>query len=117
MSAQISWILQVAIHPGKLDDFQAVAKDLIAKTESEPTTLDYEWNLSEDQTVCHIFERYADNDAVVTHVQSFGAFAQRFMEACHPTRFHVYGTPNDAVKSALADLNPVYFSPLGGFSR
>lgn len=117
MSAQISWILQVAIHPGKLDAFRSVAEDLIARTRSEPTTLDYEWNLSEDETVCHIFERYASDEAVLTHVASFHDFAQRFMEACHPTRFHVYGTPGDAVKSALADLNPVYFAPLGGFSR
>jgi len=117
MSKNISWILQVAIHPGKLEDFRAVAKDLIAKTESETGTLGYEWNLSDDKTVCHIYERYKDADAVLTHVQSFGAFAQRFLEACHPTRFHVYGKPNKAMIAALADLQPVYFNPLGGFSR
>jgi quinol monooxygenase YgiN len=117
MSDQISWILQVAIHPGKLDDFRSVAKDLIAKTESEPGTLDYEWHLSEDKTICHIFERYKDSEAMLTHVKSFGQFATRFMEACHPTRFHVYGKPSKAAKDALADLGPVYFAPLGGFSR
>jgi quinol monooxygenase YgiN len=117
MSENISWILQVAIHPGKLEDFRSVAKDLVAKTESESGTLDYEWNLSEDQTVCHIFERYRDSEALLTHVQSFGNFAQRFMEACHPTRFHVYGKPSEAAKAALADLNPVYSAPIGGFSR
>lgn len=117
MSENISWILQVAIHPGKLDDFQGVARDLIAKTQSEAGTLGYEWNLSEDKTVCHIYERYADADALLAHVQSFGAFAKRFMEACHPTRFHVYGTPTEAVKTALADLGPVYFSPIGGIKR
>lgn len=117
MSESISWILQVAIHPGKLDDFRSVARDLIEKTQLEPGTLAYEWSLSEDLTICHIFERYENADALVKHVQSFGAFAQRFMAACHPTRFHVYGTPDDSVKAALADLHPVYFSPLGGFSR
>jgi quinol monooxygenase YgiN len=117
MSKNITWILQVAIHPGKLDDFRSVVKDLIAKTELEPGTLDYEWNLSDDQTICHIFERYKDSAAMLTHVKSFGAFAKRFMEACHPTRFHVYGKPSAAAKKALADLNPVYFAPIGGFSR
>lgn len=117
MSATISWVLQVAIQPGKLEAFRAVANDLIAKTKSEEGTLDYEWNLSDDQTVCHIFERYRNDDAVIAHVQSFGQFAQRFMEACHPTHFHVYGTPTPAVKAAIADLQPVYFTPLGGFSR
>jgi quinol monooxygenase YgiN len=117
MSEQIYWLLEVAIHPGKLEDFRTVANDLIAKTESEPGTLGYEWNLSEDHTTCHIYERYWNAEALLTHVQSFGAFATRFMAACHPTRFHVYGPANDAVKAALADLNPVYFSDLGGFSR
>ena len=86
-------------------------------TQSEPGTLDYEWNLSEDETVCHIFERYKNVEAVLTHVRSFGLFAERFMQSCRPTRFHVYGPANDEVKAALADLHPVYFSPLGGFSR
>jgi quinol monooxygenase YgiN len=117
MSENISWILQVAIHPGKLEDFRSVANDLIAKTKLEPGTLGYEWNLSDDQTVCHIYERYKDADALLLHVKSFGDFAKRFMEACHPTRFHVYGKPNDAVEEALADLQPVYFTPLGGFNR
>ncbi len=117
MSDQIYWILQVAVHPGKLEDFKSVANELIAKTQLEAGTLGYEWNLSEDETVCHIYERYKDAAALLAHVQSFGAFAKRFMEACHPTHFYVYGTPTDAVEEALADLHPIYFTPLGGFSR
>jgi len=117
MSEHIYWILQVAIHPGKLEDFRLVARDLTAKTQSEPGTLGYEWNLSEDETICHIYERYQNAEALLTHVHSFGVFAARFMQACHPTRFHVYGPVTDEVKNALTDLGPVYFSPLGGFSR
>jgi hypothetical protein len=33
------------------------------------------------------------------------------------TRFSVYGKPSAEAKAALADLSPVYFSQLGGFSR
>lgn len=117
MSEQIYWILEVAILPGQLDNFRAVAGDLIAATEPEPGTLGYEWALNDDGTVCHIYERYQNSDALVAHVRSFGNFAERFMQACRPTRFHVYGTPNEAAKAALADFGPVYFSPLGGFSR
>jgi quinol monooxygenase YgiN len=117
MGGEISWILEVAILPGQLKNFRAVARDLIAVTQSEPGTRAYEWNLSDDKTVCHIFERYQNSDALVAHVQSFGSFAQRFMQACRPTRFDVYGSPNEEAKAALADFHPVYFSPLGGFSR
>jgi quinol monooxygenase YgiN len=118
MSDQIYWILEVAIQPGMLEDFRAVAKDLIASSESEPGTLGYEYYLNADNTACHIYERYKDSAAVATHVKSFARFAERFMQSCTPTRFHIYGTPSEEVKAALAELNPVYFStPIGGFSR
>jgi len=117
MSNQIHWLLEVAIQPGQLANFRAVAKDLIAATQSEPGTLNYEWNLNADETTCHIYERYQDSAAVLTHVTSFGRFAERFMQACRPTRFYVYGTPTDEVKAALTDFGPTYFTSLGGFSR
>ena len=117
MSESIAWILEVSIHPGKLDDFKSVAADLIAASQPELGTLDYEWNLSEDSATCHIFERYQNSEALLKHVQSFGTHARRFMESCHPTRFVIYGAPSDAAKAALAELHPVYFLPMGGFSR
>jgi len=117
MSDQISWLLEVEILPGKLDDFRAVARDLIASTEPEPGTFDYEWHLSPDEKTAHIFERYADSAAMIKHVEGFGNFAARFMAACRPVRFSIYGKPNAEAKAALADLGPVYFSELGGFSR
>jgi quinol monooxygenase YgiN len=117
MSDHISWLLEVEILPGKLDEFRAVARDLIANTEPEPATLDYEWHLSPDNKMAHLFERYADSAAMIAHVEGFGAFAARFLGACRVTRFSVYGKPSAEAKAALADLSPVYFSQLGGFSR
>ncbi len=54
---------------------------------------------------------------MIKHVQGFLNFAGRFMAACRPTQFSVYGKPNAEAKAALADLQPVYFAELGGFSR
>jgi quinol monooxygenase YgiN len=117
MSDQISWVLEVAIQPGQLENFRAVARDLIAVTQSEPGTLAYEWNLNDDQTACHIFESYRDSAALVAHVQSFGHFAERFLQACRPVRFDVYGSPNEEARAVLADFKPAYYSHLGGFTR
>jgi quinol monooxygenase YgiN len=117
MSENIHWVLEVAILPGKLEDFRAVAKDLIAATETEPGTFDYEWYFNADNTACHVYERYRDSEAVLEHVESFGRFAERFLQACRPTRFDIYGAPSDAVKAAVADLGPTYFAKFGGFSR
>jgi quinol monooxygenase YgiN len=117
MSTQIYWLLEVAINPGKLEAFRSVANDLIAATEKEPGTLGYQWNLNEDETVCHIYERYQDSAAMLVHVQSFGKYAARFMQACRPTRFDFYGNPSEEAKAALTDLHPTFFKPLGGFNR
>jgi quinol monooxygenase YgiN len=117
MSDQVFWHLEVAILPGKLDDFKAVARDLIANTEPEPGTFDYEYNLNADDTVCHIFERYRDSAAMIKHVEGFHAFAERFLKSCRPTSFSVYGNPSEEAKAMLADLHPTYFKMLGGFSR
>ena len=117
MSTPISWLLEVAILPGQLENFKTVARDLIAVTEKEKGTLAYEWNLSADETACDIYERYQDSEAMIAHVESFGNFAERFLKACRPTRFHVYGAPSESAKAQLADLQPLYFNHLGGFSR
>jgi len=117
MSEQIHWLLEVTILPGQFDNFRAVARDLIASAEKEPGTLAYEWNLSPDGSSCHIYERYRDSAAVMAHVTGFGAFAERFLAACRPGRFDVYGSPSDEVKAALADFQPVYHTHFGGFSR
>jgi quinol monooxygenase YgiN len=117
MSEEISWLLEVAIRPGKLDAFRAVAADLIAATEKEAGTLSYEYSLTPDGSTCHIFERYRNSEAILAHSSSFGPFAARFLDACQPTRFHVYGMPNESVQKAIADLGPVYCTPIGGFNR
>jgi quinol monooxygenase YgiN len=117
MSDQIYWLLEADILPGQLANFESVARDLIASTQSEPGTLNYEWSLNADKTVGHIYERYENSQALITHVQGFGRFAERFMQACRPTRFQVYGKVSEEAKAHLADLHPVYFSELGGFSR
>jgi quinol monooxygenase YgiN len=117
MSNQISWLLEVEILPGKLEDFRAVSRDLVANTQPEPGTFDYEWHLSPDEKTVHIFERYKDSAAMIKHVEGFGLFAGRFLAACRVTKFSVYGKPNAEAKAALDDLGPVYFSELGGFSK
>jgi quinol monooxygenase YgiN len=117
MSAEIYWLLEVTILPGKLDAFKTVAQELIAVTTPEPGTRSYEWAFNETNTVCHIFERYADSDALVQHVGSFHHYAERFLQACKVTRFDVYGTPNAAASAVLAGLNPAYYTVFGGFNR
>jgi quinol monooxygenase YgiN len=117
VSEQVYWLLEVGILPGQLENFRTIVRELIASAKAEPGTLNYEWNLSADETVCHVYERYQNSAAVMTHGHNFRAFAERFFQSCHLNYFHLYGAASDEVKAALADLHPVYFKSMGGFSR
>ena len=118
MSSVVSWNLRVSINEGRLEDFRALMQEMVASTEAESGTQGYEWFLSEDDGSCHINERYADSDAVMAHLRSFGAnFAERFLGCVTPTSIDVYGDPSDEVRAGLAGFGAVHHRPFGGFSR
>jgi len=119
MSTDVSWIIELDIQPGREQDFKALVEEMASAThQNEAGTLSYEWSASADGRVCHIFERYVDSAAALTHLGTFGdRFADRFLDILKPTRLVVYGAPTDAVKEALAGFNPTYMQGVGGFSR
>ena len=116
---EIYWVLELAINPGRFEDLKTLMADMVEATQrNEVGALNYEWAISDDRQVCHVYERYRDSAATLTHLESFGAnFAVRFTEVVKPTRLVVYGTPRAQVKEALTGLSPVYMAPFGGFRR
>src|SRR6187402_799972 len=116
MSYIIYWVLVVKIRPGEEEAFRELSSELIESTRHEPGTLAYEWTLTHDGGTSHIYERYVNSAAIQTHVERNGAAVGRLFELCTPVSFHIYGSPEDEVKAALEDLQPVYLMPLGGFS-
>ncbi len=119
MSEQVYFVVELAIKPGELDNFKGLTKEMVEATQAnEPDTLNYEWTINEDNTVCHIYERYTDSAAVMAHVAWFGQnFAEKVMTASDITRFTVYGNPNEAVRETLGGFGAVFMSPIGGFAR
>ncbi len=119
MSETVRWVLEVAINQGELDNFKALMNEMVAATQAnEPNTTNYEWFISDDGQTCHLYERYADSAATMTHLASFGEnFADRFLAAVAPTRFVVYGNPSAEVREALAGLGAVHMAQIGGFAR
>ena len=119
MSDQVSWLLEMKITPGAADGFKSLMNEMVeAIRTTEPGTLNYEWSLSEDGTTCHLYERYANSAATMTHLASFGAnFAERFLAAVQPTRITVYGNPDAQVRSALDPFGAVYMTSASGFAR
>ncbi len=118
MSDVVSWMAEVSIKSGQLDNFKALVEELVQSTRNEPNTQAYEWFLSEDNGSCHIYERYADSAATMTHLGTFGEkFAERFINVVDFTRFTVYGAPNDEVKGVLSGFGANFMGQLNGFAR
>lgn len=118
MGSNVSWVLAMAMKPGELDTFKTLMDEMVEGTNSEAATLNYEWYISEDGGTVHIYERYADSDALVAHVTGFlEKWAGRFLAAADPVGFTVYGEPDAAAQEILAAFGPTYMGTLGGFSR
>jgi quinol monooxygenase YgiN len=88
MSDNVYWLLEGAVKPGEFDNLKALMKEMVEATQAnEPDTLNYEWAITEDSKSCHLYERYADSAAAMTHMKAFGEkFAERFMGAVEITR-------------------------------
>ena len=119
MSNNVHWLLQLSINEGQLDKFKALAEEMSAATKAdEPGALNYEWFLNDDQTECHIYERYTDSAATMVHLGNFGSkFADRFMACVTPTSFLLYGDADQQVREALAPLGAVHHPQVAGFAR
>ena len=116
MSDNVYWILEAKIN--NLDDLTTLMHEMVESTQAETGALNYEWHVSEDKTICHIYERYADSAATMVHLGNFGAkFAGRFMAALEVTRFVVYGSPDEQVVNALSPMGVLFMPPFGGFVR
>lgn len=118
MSNAVSWNLELAVHDGRLAAFKSLMVEMIESTRAEPGALAYEWFLSEDGTVCHLYERYSNDEAVMTHLGSFNSkFSERFLECVQPTAFNVYGNPGDEIRAILDNFGVAYLGSIGGFAR
>jgi quinol monooxygenase YgiN len=119
MTTNVSWLVEANIRPGKFGDFERLMDEMVGATRrNEPKTLNFEWYISDDHSTCHIYERYEDSAAVLTHMASFGKnFAGHFLDCVEPVRLIVYGSPNQEAKDALEGLTPVYMAQINGFAR
>ena len=119
MTENVHWVIELAVSPGGFEDLKTLNAELVEATQkNEPGMLDNHWAISDDRQVCHIYERFQDSAAVMSHLQWFGPnFGERFMKILKPTRFVVYGAASAEVKDAFSGFNPVYMTPLAGFRR
>ncbi|MEM7119559.1 MAG: antibiotic biosynthesis monooxygenase [Chloroflexota bacterium] len=119
MNDNIFWLLELSVKAGEMENVKSLMNEMVAATlADEPGALNYEWFVNEADNTVHIYEHYADSDAVMVHLGNFGAkFGGRFMAAMMPTRLTVYGKPSEEATEALAGLGAVFHPPTAGFAR
>jgi quinol monooxygenase YgiN len=118
MQEQVSLLVETVVKPGGLDTFKTLMEELVEHASEEPGTLNYEWYVSDDGGTVHIYERYADSEAVTAHATGIPAERLRRFAACvEVTRATVYGDPSPRARELMAGFGPTYLGPWGGFAR
>ena len=119
IEGQVSWLTECAVKDGKLDDLKQLMDEMVAATSEEgPGALSYEWFISADGGTLHLYEKYADSAAMVTHANVFvERWARRFMGCVDVKRFTAYGNPDEAAQKAIAPFGGKQLETLGGFAR
>lgn len=118
MKENIAWIFELTLPEGNHIKLKELMVELVESSMNEPGTLSYEWTLNENDTVCHIHERYADSASAIVHLKTFTEkFAARLLALGAATGFVVYGNPSDELKDALKGFGGTYMAPIGGFNR
>jgi quinol monooxygenase YgiN len=109
-------VIQLTVKPAALAEFQALTREMVAATRSEPGAVCYERYLNGDGRTVHIYERYVDATAAVAHLKRFqGSFAAQFDALVDRGPVFVYGTVSDELRLLLDRLGAVYFDFLDGF--
>jgi quinol monooxygenase YgiN len=116
MSEQISWRVELKVKAGQLDNFQALTGEMVLFTQSESGVMSYERFVSEDGTIIHVHERYADSISAFAHLRNFKEkFSTRFTSAVERIRFMVFGRPSAELRKVLDELGAIYMRPFGAF--
>src|ERR1019366_7682710 len=95
--------VDLTIHEGRLDEFQGIARTMIAGSQNVPGTLGYDFFLSAERKRCHLIESYADAGAALAHFT--GPVVQELVPNLLGTSSHngiqVYGNPGPEATQML----------------
>lgn len=119
MNENIFWVLITKIKEGETGNLKALISEMTESTKvNEPGAINFEWFISSDEKFCHLYERYENSAATVTHLRNFTKnYAKRFMECLEVKSFMVYGKPSEEVIKMMSPLGVVFMEPAGGFIK
>jgi quinol monooxygenase YgiN len=118
MSDAVSWAVDVSIKAGQLDAFKALVEEMVQWSRADSDTLSYEWFLNEDNTSCHIYERYASSAAALAHVKIFiERYAEPFMGTVDMKGMTVFGPAEAELKGIMGGFGANFMGQFNGFAR
>jgi quinol monooxygenase YgiN len=117
LTTQISWRVELFIKPGQLESFRALTGEMVESARRELGVLSYQRFVSADGKTVHVYERYADSAAALTHLRVFAKkFAEPFQDMVERKCFVVFGHPTAELKAALDGYGAIYLKPFGDFA-
>ena len=88
---------------------------------NQPDTINYQFHLNKDETICIVNETYTNSYAVFAHNNGVASqtILPKIFSVAKISRFDVYGNPSDELQNVLANsgFNPLIYNPFTGFSR
>ena len=115
----VYFIVDFAIAEGKLAEFQAIADDMVAGTQTEPGALAYEFYVDPSQQQSRLIEVYADSNAALAHCQGrvVQELVPKLLGVSSLTGFSVYGDLSPETADVLTEGGAQLFKTWRGFNR
>lgn len=117
MRSQIYWILKCDVNAGMQAGLNAVATKFCERTAGEEGVVAYEWSLSEDGKRLHVYERYSNSDAALTHLGNVGPILDELFALVTPREIVCYGNASEAFRNAMKDFPMCYMKTFDGFHK
>jgi quinol monooxygenase YgiN len=119
MNARVYFHLSLKINDGKIDAFRKIADEMSVMTSKESGALGYEWYLNADNSQCRLVETYANEAAVLAHIDGKAVrdLLPQLLQVSSITSFEVYGSPGAQAADRLRSAGAVVYRQIGGIVR
>ena len=115
--AETMLIVDIAIKPGRVDDFRTAAAALFERTQGEPGTLRYNFFISDDGTRNINIEVFEGADGFMAHMHHCADLVPALTDAADIVRVDVVGADSDRLYKELEGNALKHFGHLGGITR
>ena len=105
---------ELQIGPGNEDAFRAVGRRMTELVGAfEPGMLDYHWYFSDDGSICHVYERVADEAALSSHGdgEAVRVGIPQLLALGRFSRFEVHGDLSVATAEYMRGVGATVYRP------